>query len=66
MIWSIIPEEFIFAGSEPELQAPGQRQYLGRQVLVSSGRIVGLLSTNPADYLDARLAPGAELLEGQQ
>jgi len=65
MIWSIIPEEFIFAGAEQEA-APSQRQYLGRQVLVSNGRIVGLLSTNPGDFLDARLAPGSQLLDLQQ
>ena len=65
MIWSIIPEEFIFANTGDET-TPTQRQYLGRQVLVSNGRIVGLLSTNPGDFLDSRFSPGSELLDTQQ
>ncbi|MEG1537516.1 MAG: YlzJ-like family protein [Clostridiales bacterium] len=66
MIWSIISEEEIFAD-------PGQRQialrsidYLGKRLLVrqgadGQGEIVSLLSTDPADFLDGRLAPGTRI-----
>lgn len=64
MIWSIIPEEFIFAGEEAAA-GPSQQQYLGRQVLVSGGRIVSLLSTDPSDFLDARFSPGSQLVDQQ-
>ncbi len=64
MIWSIIPEEIIFASQEqPNYQ---QIQYLGRQVTVladkeGGGEIVALVSSNPADYLDQRFSLGRKI-----
>ncbi|MBQ1502072.1 MAG: YlzJ-like family protein [Firmicutes bacterium] len=63
MIWSIIPENVIFAAGA-DTAALRQIGYLGRKVLVrqvSAGRgeIVALLSTDPADFLSPRLAPGS-------
>ena len=62
MIWSIIPESVIFAGS---IESGQIRQicYQGRKVLVrqassGSGEIVGLISSDPADFLSPKYAPG--------
>jgi len=64
VIWSIIPEDVIFASQ----QQPDYRQitYLGRQVTViaddqGGGEIVALVSSNPADYLDQRFALGSKI-----
>jgi hypothetical protein len=63
MIWSIVPEEVIFAAAEEaELPAINGR-YLGRQVMLRPcgeglGEITALLSTDPADFLDLRLQVG--------
>lgn len=58
MIWSIIPEEFLFAVDDPE-QGMELIDYCGRQICARSGRVERLFSTDPADYLDPRFAPGA-------
>lgn len=60
MIWSIIPEELIFA-SQPEQEAARITDYQGRKVLLRQGRVDGLLSTEPLDFLDRRFQPGAAL-----
>ncbi|MBR2784286.1 MAG: hypothetical protein IKD93_08910 [Firmicutes bacterium] len=61
MIWSIVPEEVIFAArpaaAKPELISA----YLGRRVLLRDGRITALLSTDPRDHLDARFRPGTSV-----
>ena len=58
MIWSIIPEELIFA-AEPQHEAGRSVVHLGRRLYLRHGRIEGLLSTEPLDYLDRRFRPGA-------
>ena len=62
MIWSIMPEEILFAAT-PSKMAPRVVLYNGRQLIVdaaggSEGRIVRLLSTDPGDFLLAEFAPG--------
>ena len=57
MIWSIIPEELIFA-AEPQHEAGRSVDYQGRRLYLRRGRIEGLLSTEPLDYLDRRFRPG--------
>ena len=64
MIWSIIPEDIIFAALPEEKKEKERRMisYLGRQVMVErhqrGERIIGLISSNPADFTDARFTPG--------
>ena len=58
MIWSIIPEELIFA-AEPRREIGRSVDYQGRRLYLRRGRIEGLLSTEPPDYLDRRFRPGA-------
>lgn len=62
MIWSVVPEQLLFVGQEPE-QALTIINYLGRQVAVRGQQVDTLLSSDPNDYLDPRFNPGAELLE---
>lgn len=78
IIWSIIPEEIIFASSDyatclgftgtDQSQVNGltKASYLGRDVILlplsnGKGRIISLLSTDPADFLDMRFAPNGEI-----
>ncbi len=66
MIWSIISEEEIFAGEPMKVPALRSVDYLGKRLLVrpgadGQGEIVSLLSTDPADFLDGRLAPGTRI-----
>ena len=63
MIWSIIPEELIFA-AEPKVEAGRSVDYQGRRLYLRQGRIEGLLSTEPLDYLDDRFRPGAIFAPG--
>lgn len=63
MIWSIIPEELIFA-VEPQGEAGQSVDYQGRRLYLRQGRIEGLLSTEPLDYLDRRFRPGAAFAPG--
>lgn len=63
MIWSIIPEEVIFAAAEEENVLTMNGRYLGRQVMLRPcgeglGEIMALLSTDPADFLDERFQVG--------
>lgn len=64
MIWSIIPEDLIFAALPEEKKEKERKMisYLGRQVMVEShqkgARIIGLVSSNPMDFTDARFSPG--------
>lgn len=58
MIWSIIPEELIFS-AEPRREIGQSVDYQGRRLYLRRGRIEGLLSTEPLDYLDRRFRPGA-------
>ena len=57
MIWSIIPEELIFAAG-PQHEAGRSVVHQGRRLYLRQGRIEGLLSTEPLDYLDRRFRPG--------
>ena len=63
MIWSIIPEEFLFAAEQAEAELT-LTEYLGRRVCLRAGRVERLLSSDPADYLDPRFAPGALVDKG--
>lgn len=58
MIWSVVPEELIFAEQTPE-QALTIVNYLGKRVAIREGKVETLLSTDPSDYLDDRFMPGA-------
>ncbi|MBX5465835.1 MAG: hypothetical protein IRZ26_09815 [Clostridia bacterium] len=72
MLWTIAPPEMVWG--EGWSQAAGLPSYEevqvdGRRLLVERGRdgrrrVVRLLSTEPADFLDARFQPGAPLPEG--
>jgi len=64
LIWSVVPQEIIFAGME-KLDSCRELNYRGRLLLVSTkgespgeGRIVRLLSSDPADFMDGGFAPG--------
>jgi len=64
LIWSVVPQEMIFAGSE-KLGSCRELNYQGRLLLVNTkgenpgeGRIVRLLSSDPADFMDGLFAPG--------
>jgi len=65
MIWSIIPEDMIFIDTHLDYQKSKKelRNYLGRQVMVikdeTGERIVSVLSSDPADFMDMRLRPGS-------
>ncbi len=78
IIWSIIPEEIIFASSDyatclgfmgsdqGEVNGLTKANYLGRDVVLlrlsnGRGRIMSLLSTDPADFMDTRFAPNGEI-----
>jgi len=68
LIWSIIPEETIFAESEIKKSAaqPKMINYQGCQMLVQpqgngKGQIVRLLSGDLKHYLDPRFYPGQEI-----
>lgn len=66
MIWSIIPEDLLFAKDEGQNDSLRRVDYLGRHLLVrpSAGgqaEIVSVLSTDPVDFLDGRLYPGTRI-----
>ena len=56
MIWSIIPEELIFA-AEPRCGAEGSGERPRRRAHMSRSSGDGPLSTDPLDYLDRRFWP---------
>ena len=58
MIWSIIPEELIFA-AEPREDRGRIDDHQGRKVRLRQGRIDLMLSSEPRDFLDRRFFPGA-------
>jgi len=63
-MWTIIPPEIIWEGIEARPKELLQMQWQGVQVLVeplqfARGRIVRLLSTEPADFLKPGLQPGS-------
>ena len=64
MIWSIIPEELIFA-AEPEADRGRVVDHGGRRLLLRRGRVESLISTDPLDYLDRRFQPGT-VFEGAE
>lgn len=66
MIWSIMPEDFLFAADAQQPAEMLQCSYMGRQLLLRPcgnglGEITALLSTDPADFLDRRFAAGRRL-----
>ena len=68
MIWSIIPEETIFANDpgQGSVTQPKMVNYQGCQMLVSpqgngKGLIIRLLSGDLKHYLDPRFCPGQEI-----
>lgn len=63
MIWSIMPEDFVFDSQSTE-QALTVINYLGKRVSVRNGKLETLHSTNPADFMDSRFAPGASIRPG--
>ena len=57
MIWSIMPEELIFAAGHRSDKCR-IANYQGRKVRLRQGRIDLLLSSDPRDFLDRRFSPG--------
>ncbi len=61
--WSIVPEDMIFHGAD-DLRRPSEISYRGQRFLAdaldSPGefRLVQLLSTNPAAFLQPEFQPG--------
>lgn len=64
MIWSIIPEEMLFAQQNIQTERI-EMQYLGKRIYVRSGKLDTLLSTDPADFLDPRFVPGVSISSGE-
>jgi hypothetical protein len=65
MLYTVIPEEAVLQGLE-DLKASEEIYYRGRRLLVQplsfrQVRIVQLISSDPTDYLDMELTPGAIL-----
>ena len=65
MIWSIIPEELIFA-AESSAERSRIVEYWGRKVRLRQGRIDRLLSSDPRDFLDRRFSPGTAVDNGSK
>ncbi|MDI3317284.1 MAG: YlzJ-like family protein [Bacillota bacterium] len=71
MLWTIAPPEMIWGEGWSRVAKPPsyeEAQVGGRRLLVERGadgrrRVVRLLSTDPADFLDARFQPGTVLPE---
>lgn len=63
ILWTIVPEETIFASQiQPDINYQ-EIDYSGQKIVVeqisnSEFRITRLLTTNPSDYLDNKLQPG--------
>ncbi len=62
-LWTIVPEELIFADPDSQVSAYEEIDYYGQKVMAerlssTQLRVVRLLSTNPADYLSGDLQPG--------
>lgn len=63
ILWTIVPEDVIFASqNQPDLICE-EIDYSGQKLIVeqispSEFRINRLLTTNPSDYLDSKLQPG--------
>lgn len=63
ILWTIVPEEIIFAGQNQPVSAYEEIEYLGQKVMVekiaqNEFRVVRLLTTIPANYLRSELQPG--------
>ena len=63
MIWSVIPEDIIFA-EQSDYEELRQVEYMGKLVTVrrlspGRGEIISLLSTDPSDFLVKSLHPGS-------
>jgi hypothetical protein len=64
VMWTVIPPEIIWEGIEERPKDLLQMEWQGVQVLVeplqfARGRIIQLLSTEPADFLKPELQPGS-------
>ncbi len=62
LIWTIIPEDLVFAGIE-NVKSGREVMYCGRRLLVSpmpEGKmcIMRVISSNPRDFMDPRFQPG--------
>lgn len=64
MIWSIIPEEMLFAQQNAQTERI-ELQYLGKKIYARGGKLDTLLSTDPADFLDQRFVPGVCINSGE-
>lgn len=63
ILWTVVPEEIIFAGQNQPVISCEEIEYLGQKVMAekisqNEFRIVRLLTTDPADYLRNELQPG--------
>jgi len=67
MLYTVMPLELVLEDRTVAEKALFETTYLGRRVISRIGpsgqmEIVRLLSTDPQDYLDPRLCPGAFML----
>jgi hypothetical protein len=63
VLYTVIPPEEVLAEEETAAGQPFEMTVGGRKLLVApegpgQGRIMQLLSTDPADFLDPRWSPG--------
>ncbi|MBP2662552.1 MAG: hypothetical protein H6Q71_500 [Firmicutes bacterium] len=63
ILWTIVPEEIIFAGQNQPMPAYEELEYSGQTVMAekisqNQFRVVRLLTTVPSDYLRSELQPG--------
>jgi len=66
ILYTVMPLELVMGETDPGIKM-SVNTYLGKQVLTrasldGSVEIVQLLSTDPQDYLNERLMPGARVL----
>lgn len=67
ILYTPIPLEQVLEGHDKPIVNPLEITIEGKQLLVEpvgqgEGRVVRLLSTDPADYLDGRFLPGGKVV----
>jgi len=64
VLHTIVPEEIVFQGQQEELSGSQEIEFKGKKVLVQPldfkrFRVVQIISSDPTDFLDSELQPGA-------
>ncbi len=67
ILYTPLPLEQVLEGHDKPLNPPVEMMIEGKQFVVEptgtgEGRIVRLLSTDPADFLDERFSPGGKVV----